>query len=71
MSSQRIPQDENIALLQNGENGSQDFDEEYSFNRAGTNFSALTRPLVDCIHTAQRPNDSVQHGTGPKVARRP
>ncbi len=36
MSSERIPQHEHIALLLNGENGSQDFDEEYPLHLAGT-----------------------------------
>ena len=40
MASERMPQDEHIALLQNGENGSQEFDEEYILS-AGTSLLAV------------------------------
>ena len=77
MASERMTQDEHIALLQNGENSSQEFDEEYILHSAGTSLLAVLctlyvlLPLVDHLHPAQHPNDRVQHGTSLKATRPP
>lgn len=72
MQPGRNTQDEHIALLQNGENGSQDFDEEYLHHPGGIYYHTILRVilLIHYMHAAQHPNDSGQHGIGPNLAHR-
>ena len=48
MPPEQMTQDEHIALLQNGENSSQEFDEEYILHSAGTSLLAVLCVTSTC-----------------------